>query len=169
MNTNQETTMTEKREITEESGAHKAWYEEARKVTAETLPAFVAHLLNDYHHDYGTICHAVAAAALAGAMAVEHDPAQGGITGFQAGAVMWEFLRVWDRIDCPARLVKYEDLLYPQYDERFREISASTWKWAQERAASLLAGGGAHPAVRAHWESIVGGTVPFGLRVETHA
>ena len=37
--------------------------------------------------DYGTVCHAIALSAVA-------RTAQGGITGFQAGAVMWEFIKI---------------------------------------------------------------------------
>src|SRR6266550_4316712 len=56
--------------ITESMHVHEAWYDEAQKMTAEQLPAFIQHLLTDYDHDYGTICHAVAAAAIAGAQAI---------------------------------------------------------------------------------------------------
>ena len=44
--------------------------------------------------DYGTVCHAIALSAVATAWAA-NKTAQGGITGFQAGAVMWEFIKNW--------------------------------------------------------------------------
>jgi hypothetical protein len=57
-----------RRAITEKDGVHKEWYEQAKKIQGPSeLTTFVAHLLNDYIHDYGTICHACAAAAIAGA------------------------------------------------------------------------------------------------------
>src|SRR5690349_20327046 len=70
--------------ITEESGEHKQWYVDAHapEMTLETLPEFLRHLTEDYHHDYGTICHALAAGAIATAYAMDRSP-QGGITGFQ--------------------------------------------------------------------------------------
>jgi len=68
--------------IREEDGIQKEWYEEARKMTVEQLPMFLKKLVEDYQHDYGTICHAVAAGALSAAHAVNHSPT-GGITGFQ--------------------------------------------------------------------------------------
>lgn len=66
--------------ITEDDGIHNGWYEEAKQHTTKTLPVFIQHLTEDYRHDYGTICHAVAAAALAAAHAVDHAPC-GGVTG----------------------------------------------------------------------------------------
>lgn len=74
-------------QITEELGLHKEWYEEAKKQTLNTLPAFVSNLVENYSHDYGTICHAITAAALGAANAVEESP-EGGITGFQANCIM---------------------------------------------------------------------------------
>lgn len=146
------------------------WMVEATTQTMETLPEFVRHLIEDYRHDYGTICHAIAAAALGGAHAVETSP-QGGITGFQAGAVFWDFYRRWMHNDGPARIVDYNELLYPQFGAKFRTISAETWTWVRDQAQQRLdengdGGGIVHPEVRAHWEAIVAGIVPFGLEVE---
>ena len=73
-------------QITEEMGIHKEWMKRARDMTMADLPEFLRELTEDYDHDYGTICHAIAAAAVAAAWSVERTP-QGGITGFQAGAI----------------------------------------------------------------------------------
>ena len=62
-----------KERITEEMKIHEKWFEEARKQTVDTLPEFVRHLVEDYEHDYGTICHAITAAGLAGMYAVENS------------------------------------------------------------------------------------------------
>jgi hypothetical protein len=162
--------MTEK--ITENMRVHTKWYEDAKNQTVETLPEFIRHLTEDYEHDYGTICHAVAAAALASASSVNNSK-QGGITGFQAGAVMWEFIGHWTHYDeeteVGLRLQKFGDLLYPQYSDKFVTIEKETWTKLQERAKMLVKehadGKNVHPSVYAHWESIVAGKVPFGLRV----
>ena len=152
--------------ITEEMGLHKGWYEEARQMTVEKLPEFIRKLTQDYDHDYGTICHAIAAAAVGAAWAVEHSPV-GGITGFQASCITWELIRHWGGIEGPARLVQYENMLFPQYGHNFTAISAETWKWLQEQAAKKIAESDhAHPAVIAHWKRIAAGEVPFGLAVE---
>lgn len=155
-----------RRLIKEEDGLQKEWHEEARKQTAETLPAFLTKLLNEYQHDYGTICHAMAAAGVGAVMAIEHSP-QGGITGFQAGAVMWEFCRSWMQwSEAPRRLLDFNDALYPQNEDRFRAVSAETAEWLKKQAANMLSEQtGAHPDVRAHWERVAAGEMPFGFRV----
>lgn len=84
-----------KQQITEEMKIQNEWYKEAKKQTVETLPEFVRHLTEDYSHDYGTICHAVAAAGIAAMYAVDNSPT-GGITGFQAGCIMWKVIREWN-------------------------------------------------------------------------
>lgn len=142
------------------------WYARAKAQTLETLPAFLKELA-EYKHDYNTICYACAAGALAGCWAVERSPS-GGITGFQAGAIMWEFMGAWNNIDAPAWLLRGENLLYPQYADKFGSISAETFAWAKEQATKKLADDvGAHPAVIAHWKSIAANIVPFGLSIRT--
>jgi len=144
------------------------WQKEAREQTLDTLPAFLAKLAA-YPHNYGTIVVALGAGAVATARALDRTP-NGGITGFQAGGVMWEFIQGWDANmagDNPQRLVNYGDLLYPQYATKFTSISPETWDWAQQEAKRHLQEEEfAHPKVREHWESIAGGNIPFGLSVE---
>lgn len=141
------------------------WYEEAKKQTLETLPAFVAKLAA-HQHDYNTICYATAAAAVGAAWAMDKSP-NGGITGFQGGAIMWEFMDAWNGVKAPARLLKFEDMLFPQYGEKFNSISAETWNWVQEEAKKKLEEKAemVDPNVVDHWRSIRDGHVPFGLQV----
>ena len=168
------------KDVTEESGIQKEWYADVDNVkTVADLTEFVRHLTEDYRHDYGTICHAVAAAALAAAKTVDRSPS-GGITGFQAGAIMWEFIRHWIKKEGPLRLIEYQEMLYPQKEDHFRTISKSTWEWLQKEARELLDGRknrnpdgsvfsdsvDAHPEVTAHWKSIAAGTIPFGYTVK---
>lgn len=155
-------------EITEEMNRQEEWYKEAKDMTVEKLPVFMEKLTTEYQHDYGTICHAVASAAVAAAWAVEHSD-QGGITGFQAGAIMWEFIRGWDDSykDVPLCLHNMRDMLYPQNEERYTTIPLSTWEWLQKEATSNLEKNkDAHSDVIAHWESIIKGTVPFRYKVQ---
>lgn len=154
-------------EITEEMGVHKEWYKQAKEITAETLPEFIRHLSEDYNHDYGTICHALAAGAIATCWVINRSPS-GGITGFQAGGVMWEFIKNWMHYENdPMRLVKYDNMLYPQYGHNFEKIiSKNTFKWLQKEAnEKLTASENAHPEVIEHWKSIVDGQVPFGYEI----
>ena len=93
----------------------------------------------------------------------------GGITGFQAGFIGWaaimEFMGI--KKDSPVRIVKYENMLYPQYRENFdKTISQETWKYLQEEARkNLEENSSANPRVIEHWQSIVDGKVPFGYEV----
>lgn len=157
------------KQITEEMGVHKAWYEEARKQTMESLPDFLKKLTTEYQHDYGTVCHAVAAAGVGAMWAVERAPnVGGGITGFQAGAIMWEVISAWGVFGSgPKRMVEYEHMLYPAYESDFRAISKETWDWLQKKAKANLKESNehTHPRVLAHWENIANGDVPFGYLV----
>lgn len=118
----------------------KEWQEKAKKCTVETLPAFLVELTEKYQHDYGTICHAIAIAAIAAAWAVDHSP-PGGITGFQAGAIMWQFIREWN---CSSnktglRLVDYDNFLYPQYAGKFQKVlSKDVWENIQKEALAKI-------------------------------
>lgn len=116
------------------------WLNEASKMTVEELPTFVARLINNYEHDYGTICHAMSTAAIATAMAVNNS-SQGGITGFQASAVMWEFVRAWkfSKNKTGLRMIDYDNFLYPQYAKDYQKtLSPKLWKNIQEEAAARI-------------------------------
>ncbi len=138
--------------------------------TPEDLARFVHHLMDDYEHDYGTVCYALGYAAVAGATVANRHPHQGGITGFQAGFVMWLFIQKWLHEEGPLALVRYSNMLYPQYEDRFEKtISKGTWEWLQAEAKKYLAEHAEnfpHPNVMAHWQSIVDGVVPFGFTVK---
>ena len=154
-----------------------AWYERA-KDKEESVDDFIKALNDNYKHDYGTICHAVTAAAIKAAWSMNNQQ-QGGITGFQAGAVMWEFIRRWNYMEGPMRLMQYDDMLYPQYANKFdKVIDKSTFKHLQDRAEELLKKENyerlkypdtycsPNPRVLAHWQSIIDGVVPFGYTVK---
>ena len=66
------------------------------------------------------------------------------------------------------RLVKYDDLLYPQHERSFTAISKETRDYVRQKAEENLGADITHvaPRVVEHWRSIARGAVPFGLRVE---
>lgn len=148
--------------ITEEDKIHESWYEEAKGMTIEELPNFIDRLLNEYKHDYGIICHAMAACAIATLCAMNK---QEGITSFQAGAVMWQFIRHWMSIEGPMKLLQYRNLLYPQYENDFNTIDKETLTWLREQAAKKLADEPDAP-VKDYWQQIVNGYIPAGLTME---
>ena len=154
--------------ITEENGKAviDGWYTRAREMNPSDLGEFVRHLCEDYQHDYGTVVHACAAAAVAAAWSVSHGNSGGGITGFQAGAVFWSFYQRWMSEDGPARLMKFEKLLYPQYDDDHHSISSFTWKWLRETAKKKLADSPPLGPFAKRWADVAEGIVPPGWVVE---
>lgn len=145
------------------------WLEQASDVTLKTLPSFLKHLTEYYTHDYGTICHAMSVAAIATLQAINKSP-QGGITNFQASAIMWGFIREWQYDDNKAglKIIDYDKMLYPQYEDNFQKtISKETWGDLQIEANRLLVGGHLSDKVHDHCKSIVAGKIPFGYTVST--
>ncbi len=123
-----------RKRIVEEDGVHKEWVAEASEMTLEKLPAFITKLVEEYEHDYGTICHAIASGAIATANAIQRSPS-GGISGFQAGCVMWEMIKQWGVFgDGPLRMVDFSDMLYPQYAYKFKSITRHVWETLQAKA-----------------------------------
>lgn len=152
----------------------EGWMTDAKKVTKETLVEFIDRVMNGYHHDYGTVCHAMAACAIATAWACNREEgAGGGITGFQAGAVGWQFLKGWGSPEVGetgSRLLNYDQIMYPQYDYTFQPtIPKVTWELLQEKAKKKIEGLGQdrdiNRAVLDRWRSIAAGVVPPGLSV----
>lgn len=151
------------------------WFDDAEKQTIKTLPSFVKHVMNDYIHDYGTVCHAIGACAVATAYAcTKMYGAHGGITGFQAGFVMWSFVKGWyyRNNKCGLKILDYDKLLYPQYCDRFEKtIESEQWEAIREEAKHLIqvaeeTNDPPHERVLAHWKSIAVGNLPFGFRVD---
>ena len=143
------------------------WFKQAKEIKSiEELTGFIKHLLNDYVHDYGTVVRAISAMTFATACmgaAIE------GITCFQAGFVMWDFIRLWQYPDNKTgiRLVNFDNMLYPQYENRFsKTILKDTWEKLQEEAKRKLEEGAGVDKVQEHWQSIIDGVVPFGFEVE---
>lgn len=157
--------------ITEEQKIHEEWYNKAKSQTPDTIGSFIKKLTSEYHHDYGTICHAAAASAIGAVWAVDKS-SQGGITGFQAGVIMWEFLKHWsyDSNKCGLKIVDYDDLLFPQYEFKFNKtLTINHWKALQQEAQKNIdnnSGDFVSPNVIEHWKSIVNGEVPFGFIID---
>lgn len=147
---------------------------DAKNVTKDTLLPFIDRIMNGYEHDYGTVCHAMAACAIATAWACNREEgACGGITGFQAGAVGWQFLKGWGAPEVGetgSRLLNYDNLLYPQYDYTFQPtIPKGTWELlrakAKEKIEELGEDRDISRAVLARWRSIAAGTIPAGFEI----
>lgn len=133
----------------------------------DDLVAFLQRVKDTCNTGYGTAPRSIAQAALATAWYLASDF---GITGFQAGCVMWDFIRDWQYSDneCGMKILNYDDMLYPQSNYKFNKtISSDTFKALQEKAKKRLKDSDyAHPVVIDHWKSIVDGNVPFGYVVK---
>ena len=147
----------------------KAQLEKERKdiKSFDDLVAFLQRVKDNCNTGYGTAPRAIAQAALATAWFLSSDF---GITGFQAGCVMWDFIRDWQysHNECGMKIVDYDEMLYPQYDYHFEKtIRRDTFETLQEAAKKRLEESEyAHPDVIKHWKSIVDGNVPFGYVIE---
>lgn len=147
----------------------RAQLQEERKniKSFDDLVDFLRRVKDNCNIGYGTAPRAIAQAALATARYLASDF---GITGFQAGCMMWDFIRDWQYRDneCGMKIVNYDDMLYPQYDYKFdKVISKDIFEALQEKAKKLLEDKTyAHPNVVNHWRSIVDGNVPFGYIIK---
>lgn len=160
-----------KKAITEEDNVHQQWYVDAEKQTMKTLPEFLNNLLSNYHHDYETIYHAISAGMMA-TMNAMNNSEQGGITGFQAGCVMWEVIKKINYSDnkLGLRILDFDNLLYPQHSGDFEKvISKERWDRVRILAMEKIYQNketDVHIDVWNHWHSITSGEVPFGFKVE---
>lgn len=71
------------------------------------------------------------------------------------------------------KITDYDDMLYPQYENKFektipRDIFESLQKAAKEKLEKDVRPSypTTHPLVVEHWQSIVDGKVPFGYTIE---
>lgn len=140
-----------------------------------SLDKLLEDLVETYEYDYGSICQMIGMFAVIAAKKANASDA-GGITGFQANGVMWEFIQKWMHFDGAMKLVQYKNMLYPQYNDKFQKtISKDTFNWLQTEAQKKLdeyqntKDSGrqvtVHEAVLEHWKALVNGMVPFGYTV----
>ena len=131
--------------------------------TFEDLVSFLQKVKETCNTGYGTAPRSIAQAALATAWYLSADF---GITGFQASFVMWDFIRDWlfPSNKCGMKIVDYDEMLYPQYWDKFEKtITKDTFEALQEAARKNLEDAKqVHPNVVAHWKYIADGNVPFG-------
>lgn len=138
------------------------------KIKIEEIQTFLEDIMNK-NHDYNTIVDAIGDGVVATAWAMNNHE-NGGITGFQASCVMWNFIMKWSYSNnkCGLRIIDFDEMLYPQYECKFTEktISQDTFNALQKEASRNLSNKDyAHENVIKHWESILQGNVPFGYTI----
>src|SRR5699024_9417415 len=100
--------------ITEDMRLQDEWYKRAYNMKPDDFPDFFREMTEDYIHDYGTVCHAMAAVGLAAMFAFNNsEGARGGITGFQAGHVMWQVIlhMNYENNKCGLKILDMDNLL----------------------------------------------------------
>lgn len=143
-----------------------SWYKRASEVTPETFGDFINELLHGYDLDYGAKIHAAAACTIAMFNACDDIF---GFSGFQSSASIMQVLYKMNyRCNKTGiRVIDYDEMLYPQYKDKFRSIPQNTWEALRKRADELIAESEwiADPSVLHHWMSISSGIVPFGYYI----
>ena len=160
-----------KKSITEATDKQviEQWFNDAKgKDGVKSLDEFYRHLTQDYQHDYGTCCHAIIAMAVA---AIEKMSREFGITGFQHSCVMWGIIsrEFHDHNKLGLRLLDYDNLLYPQFQDEFRQSEISeeqAEKIRKQAQANIDEGGMVAHAVEEWWKKLASGWLPDYVKVK---
>ena len=137
--------------------------------TFDDLTDYLKFVKEKCNTDYGVAPRSIAQACLA---VGNYLAGEFGITWFQAGFVMWDFIRFWnyESNECGMRLIDYDDMLYPQSIDKFEKtIDKRTFEALQKASKKRLKEAEkepVHPKVAEHWQSIVDGNVPFGYTIK---
>lgn len=125
-----------------------------------------------HKHSYSTIVNGMSSAMLGVFRYIDGTP-QGGITGMQASFLGWSMLRHFLCLEGAVSLVRYENLLFPQYDHTFGKLmSRSTWNSlvadAKERLTKLTGEQAREmsQAVYQRWQTIAEGVLPNGFELK---
>lgn len=72
--------------------------------------------------------------------------------------------KTWEEF---VRLLQPRDFLFPEYEYKIRTIPEGLFKHLQRRAKVLLESDTpASEATRQHWQDIVNGIPPYGMKIE---
>ena len=153
------------------------WYKKAKNDihTPEQLKEFadeICEYVNNSKEMYNDSSNGAAAISLA---AMHMMAFIYGMTSFQMGWVMWQLIdqMVIGEHDCGMKLVNYNDMLYPQYEDHFmKTLPKDVWERLQQKAKDDLKKDDAASEVykmchrvREHIQSIAYGNPPFGYKV----
>lgn len=135
----------------------------------EELTELIKEVESDFNNGYGIVPRAIGSVC---AVVGNYLSYKMGITGFQAGCAMFDFITGYliTNNKCGLKLIDFDEMLYPQYEYKFdKKLKKSTWELMQKRAKELLEEEKdfLHPAVKDHWESIAQGKIPFGYSLES--
>lgn len=122
--------------------------------TLEELNTYIT-TLETRSHDYATAAYTMSMAATA---TFNYMAFKLGVTGFQASCADLDVLRRTRNLTCPFKIIKADDMLYPQYDIP-ADVNKTIEKWEQwaaEAAEKLIAATtyNTHPRVMKHWQML---------------
>ena len=151
-----------------EQAYKKKIYKKADNVkTKDDLDKLLNEVAKDKTLDYGKAVYGISACMIAVLNYINRQAY--GITGFQASCIGWEMVRkLLTDSKVGIVLLDFENMLYPQYEERFsKTIDKEMWEELQKIAKrNLRKHIGACQEVIDHWKAIAKGTIPFGYELE---
>lgn len=140
--------------------------------TKEELDEMISTLV-ERQHDYGTAVYAMSLSAIA---AYHYVANQLGVSGFQASCADLDFIRRARCLKGPFRFHSYEQALYPQYEQDYRNevIHQSVADWLKKEGQRLVEetpDQDNHPNPRfiAHIKLLAEGKLPFGMTIKQKA
>lgn len=103
----------------------------------EELTELIKEVETDFNNGYGIVPRAIGSVC---AVVGNYLSCQMGITGFQAGCAIFDFITGYLITDnkCGLRLIDFDEMLYPQYEYKFdKKLKKSTWELLQKRVKEL--------------------------------
>ena len=145
----------------------KQWYEKAKHVdTIEKLDEFIEYVYSSGSCDYSSCMDAVTVITIAASCCAKNYYK---LNDFQASVVGLKYLMHWSydyRNTAGISVRDWTDMLYPQYQYKFeKKIDKGMFNALQIKAKEKLEEDDGDPTVRAHWQSIVDGIIPFGYEL----
>lgn len=156
----------------------EAWYNKAKTEikSEDDLKQFATEIikhLENTHDGSDLYEESVYGAGALGYASVQMLSFVFGMTGFQMGCVMWELIKQLHlgRNKVGMMLLSYDDMLFPQYEYKFKTLPKWAWESLQKEAKRLLeenknSSFPAHKDVVEHWKNIADGIIPFGYEIE---
>lgn len=147
--------MTSELDLTKATEAEMRDYKVGWPKSEDELLAIV-RAVADRQHDYGTCVYAMSIAATA---AFHYIAGKLGVTGFQASCADLAILGQTRNLK-RGRVLDFDNLLYPQYRDKFDlsfdDLIDENADWLAEEAAKKLdESPNAHPEVVAHWQYLL--------------
>ena len=143
-------------------------YKLAKQQTPKTIGKFINDVMSMDDIDYGNVIDCIAACAITGAAAADNHK-RGGITGFQAGYVMWRFIRnyMYENNKCGLRMIDWDNMLHHQEENSFNKvIPQDTFERLQKQAKEEIQIKWLSEKQKQHLQNIIDGIPPFGYSIK---